>query len=105
MNRAIEPCAEAYNLANLKLLARIMRSTGIFEAKRNFSALIDAVEAGEEVVITRHGKPAVRLLPVAPKSTVSQRQIEQDIAELGRLRARVKPGPGWRELRDEGRKY
>ena len=82
-----------------------MRSTGIYEAKQNFSALIDAVEAGEEVVITRHGKPAVRLLPVTPKPTVSQRQVEQDIAELARLRARVKPGPGWRELRDEGRKY
>ena len=82
-----------------------MRSTGIYEAKQNFSALIDAVEAGEVVVITRHGKPAVRLLPIAPKSMVSPRQIEQDIAELGRLRARVKPGPGWREVRDEGRKY
>ena len=82
-----------------------MRTTGIFEAKQNFSALIEAVEAGEEVIITRHGKPAVRLLPVAPRPVVSQRQIEQDIAELDRLRARVKPGPGWRELRDEGRKY
>ena len=49
--------------------------------------------------------PAARLLPVAPKPTVSQHQIEQELAELGRLRARVKPGPGWRELRDEGRKY
>jgi prevent-host-death family protein len=82
-----------------------MRTTGIFEAKQNFSALIDAVEAGEEVVITRHGKPVVRLLPVAPRPVVSQRQIEQAIAELDRLRARVKPGSGWRELRDEGRKY
>ena len=82
-----------------------MRTIGIFEAKRNFSALIDAVEAGEEVVITRHGKQVVRLLPVTPKAAVSQRQIERDLAELSRLRARVKPGPGWRELRDEGRKY
>ena len=28
-----------------------MRTSGIFEAKQNFSALIDAVEAGEEVRI------------------------------------------------------
>ena len=32
-----------------------MRTAGIFEAKKSFSALIDAVAAGEEVRITRHG--------------------------------------------------
>jgi prevent-host-death family protein len=41
-----------------------VRTTGIFEAKQNFSELIAAVEAGEEVRITRHGKEVVRMLPV-----------------------------------------
>lgn len=35
----------------------------IVEAKNNLSALIDRALAGEEVVITRHGKPVVRLAP------------------------------------------
>ena len=81
-----------------------MRTTGIFEAKQNFSALIDVVAAGEEVRITRHGKDVVRMLPVTAKATTTDAQVQHDVTALQRLRARVKPGPGWRELRDEGRK-
>jgi len=79
-----------------------MRSAGIFEAKQNFSQLIDAVEAGEEVRITRHGKEIVRMLPVK-SVVVSEEQIERELKALRELRSRVKPGPGWRTLRDEGR--
>lgn len=82
-----------------------MRSTGIFEAKQNFSALIDAVEAGEEVRITRHGKEVARLLPVPARRTpASERQIARELRAMQELRARVKPGPGWKALRDEGRR-
>ena len=92
-----------YNLARNKRMAR-MRTTGIFEAKTSFSALIDAVAAGEEVLITRHGKEVVRMVPAQPKAAPTENQIATELAVLRRLRARVKPGPGWRELRDEGRK-
>jgi antitoxin (DNA-binding transcriptional repressor) of toxin-antitoxin stability system len=34
-----------------------MRRVGVAEAKAQLSALLDAVEAGEEVVITRRGQP------------------------------------------------
>jgi prevent-host-death family protein len=81
-----------------------MRITGIFEAKQNFSALIDAVAAGEEVRITRHGKELVRMLPITAKAMPTDAQVQRDVTALQRLRERVKPGPGWRELRDEGRK-
>ena len=40
-----------------------MRSS-ISEAKRRLAELVRLAEAGEEVVLTRHGKAAVRLLPV-----------------------------------------
>ena len=81
-----------------------MRTTGVFEAKKSFSALIDAVAAGEEVLITRHGKEVVRMIPAQPKVAPTETEIAGELAALKRLRARVKPGPGWRELRDEGRK-
>ena len=81
-----------------------MRTAGVFEAKQNFSALIDAVEAGEEVRITRHGREVVRMLPLRRQPLRTPAQIEAELAALGQLRSRVKPGPGWRELRDEGRK-
>jgi prevent-host-death family protein len=79
-----------------------MRTAGIFEAKQNFSQLIEAVEAGEEVRITRHGKEIVRMLPVKV-AVVSEEQIQRELNALRELRSRVKPGPGWKELRDEGR--
>ncbi len=41
-----------------------MRSVGAFEAKTHFSALLDAVARGEEVVITRHGRKLARLVPI-----------------------------------------
>lgn len=81
-----------------------MRTTGVYEAKQSFSELIAVVEAGEEVRITRHGKEVVRMLPVPSKPAMTQEQIERELEQLRKLRSRVKPGPGWRELRDEGRR-
>ena len=40
-----------------------MKSVGLAEAKAHLSALLDAVEAGEEVVITRRGQAVARLVP------------------------------------------
>lgn len=42
-----------------------MRTFGAFEAKNRLGALLDLVEQGEEVLITRHGKPAERLVAAA----------------------------------------
>ena len=80
-----------------------MRVTGVFEAKQNFSELVAAVEAGEEVRITRHGQEVVRMLPVRRTPVISDEQVQRELAAMRELRARIKPGPGWRELRDEGR--
>lgn len=35
----------------------------VAEAKRRFSELIDRARDGERVLVTRHGKPAVALVP------------------------------------------
>ncbi len=45
------------------------------EAKTQLSKLIERALAGEEVVIARHGEPAVRLTPVASVSGKSRRDI------------------------------
>lgn len=39
-----------------------MREIGAFEAKNTLGTLLDLVQQGEEVVITRHGKPVARLV-------------------------------------------
>lgn len=47
----------------------------IHTAKTNLSKLIERAEAGEEVVIARNGKPAVRLQPVATAGSGQSRAI------------------------------
>ena len=52
-----------------------MKHVGIFEAKTKLSALVDEVEKGGEIVITRHGKPVARLVrerATAPELTPEQ---------------------------------
>jgi len=39
----------------------------VYEAKNQFSALLSRVEAGEDVVIARHGQPIVRLVALPPR--------------------------------------
>ena len=42
-----------------------MTEIGMHEAKTHLSQLVERALAGEEIVVTRRGKPAVRLAPVA----------------------------------------
>jgi prevent-host-death family protein len=42
-----------------------MRSVQSADAKTHLSSLLDEVERGETIVITRHGKPVARLVPEA----------------------------------------
>lgn len=60
-----------------------MKEIGAFEAKNKFGQLLDWVEAGEEVVITRRGKIVARL--VAPAGAVRP-EVAREIA--ARIRAR-----------------
>jgi prevent-host-death family protein len=43
-----------------------MREVGAFEAKNRLGALLDRVEQGKEIVITRRGKPVAQLVPARP---------------------------------------
>ncbi len=79
-----------------------MREVGAFEAKNKLAALLDLVERGEEVVITRHGKPVARLIP-------EDRRVgrEAAVAAAERIRERSRgvrlDGLEIKSLIDEGR--
>ncbi len=79
-----------------------MQTVGIFEAKAHFSELLDRVEHGEEVTITRHGKPVARVLPV---DQARQDRAEYAVKRLTELSEKLSlDGLDWKALRDEGRK-
>ena len=67
-----------------------MQSVGIYEAKTRFSALIEMVEQGEEVRITRHGKEVVRMLPVHRKPVITDEQIARELEQISALQQTVK---------------
>ncbi len=87
-----------------------MAEFGAFEAKNALGRLLDRVEQGEEIVITRHGKAVARLVP-------NSRRVDQDQvqAALERIRQRAQRLPkanpagssfDWadlKKLRDHGR--
>ncbi|WP_213954904.1 type II toxin-antitoxin system prevent-host-death family antitoxin [Variovorax sp. dw_954] len=90
-----------------------MQSIAIHQAKNQLSALIHAVEQGEEVVLTRHGRRIARIIrePAEEQSPDALEALgQQALEELNAFRASVKPDPGyqrgdWKNLRDEGRRY
>jgi prevent-host-death family protein len=49
-------------------------SVGAYDAKTHFSELLEKVEAGEEITITKHGTPVARLVPVAKSYTAAERR-------------------------------
>ncbi len=51
-----------------------MRVVSVTEAKGQLTDLVRRAEAGEEVVLTRHGHPAVRLAPVKPTPDAAARR-------------------------------
>lgn len=55
----------AFFAGNVIVIAstRMAQFLGVAEAKRRFSELLDRVDGGERIVIARHGKPAVALVP------------------------------------------
>jgi prevent-host-death family protein len=77
---------------------------GAFEAKTKFSALLDRVEKGEEIVITRKGLAIAKLVRFERVPTVTERQAA--IERISRLAGkRTLKGISWKTLRDTGRKY
>ena len=49
-----------------------METVGLYEAKTRLSQLVRDAMAGQDVVITRNGKAAVRLVPVTAESAVRE---------------------------------
>ena len=64
-----------------------MRTVGIFEAKAKLSEICDEVaRSGRSIVVTRRGKPLVKIDPVATDRFSVWEEREQYIARKGRLK-------------------
>jgi prevent-host-death family protein len=78
-----------------------LKQVGVYEAKTQLPRLLEQVERGETVTITRHGRPVARLVPVGR----SGRGVDETIAAIRAARKGHRlDGVTVRELIDEGRR-
>jgi prevent-host-death family protein len=82
-----------------------MKEVGAFEAKNKLSALLDLVERGEEVIITRHGREVARLVPA--RGVVNRNEARAAIRRIRERAEQARLGRfdwnEWKAYRDEGR--
>ena len=82
-----------------------MEEVGAFEAKNKLAALLQRAERGEEILITRHGRPVAKLVPAGPDADrEAARAAARDIRALAREMDLQFDWQEWKRLRDEGRR-
>lgn len=81
-----------------------MTTFGIYEAKTHLPELVERVSHGEEILITRHGRP-IALLTAPPKE--EKPDVHDIIRRMRELRKSVTHGPDLtiRQMIDEGRRF
>jgi prevent-host-death family protein len=79
-----------------------VKQVGAYEARTQLSRLLDEVEQGETITITRHGRPIARLVPVRGR----QRSVKEAIAAIREFRKGHALGDvSIKELIEEGRRH
>ena len=78
-----------------------MRKIGAYELKAHLSEVLDDVEHGQTVVVTRHGRPIAR---ISPDAADKREQVNQAVKSLLNFpRTRLPKGITIRKLVEEGR--
>jgi prevent-host-death family protein len=85
-----------------------MEHVGAFDAKNHLSSLLERAEKGEEIMITKHGRPMARLMPPKPVGPAfDPEKARKAIAKMRKIRKKMKLGrfdwKEWKAYRDEGR--
>ena len=65
----------------------------VTEAKGQLTELVRRAEAGDEVILTRHGHAAVRLVPVRPANDAKSRRVLLDAVRASAA-TKATAGPG-----------
>ena len=76
------------------------------DAKARFSELLERAERGEQLTITRHGKPVARLVPVVDEAAIARRREARESWTRYRDEHNITLGPDLtiKQLINEGRK-
>ena len=80
-----------------------METVGAFEAKTHLDELLDRVERGESVTITRDGKPVAELVPAAAPQKCDRAEVIRELLDFGK--GRKVEGMSIRKMIQEGRRF
>jgi prevent-host-death family protein len=82
-----------------------MERIAVYDARAKFSELIERAAEGEEVVITRRGKPIVRLVAAGQKRESLARRGAALVRRIERLRKKLNiRGVNIRKIIEAGRR-
>lgn len=77
-----------------------MRTVGAYESKTHLPRLLEEVEAGSSITITKHGRPVARLVGIRGSTA----QNPDPVASFAEAREGLTLGMSLREAIDEGRR-
>lgn len=85
-----------------------MREFGVLKAKTHLSALVADVERGDEVLVTRHGRPVARISSPAPDPRTPREELAERLqafrARLVRENPALAEPESWDELKAVARR-
>ncbi len=84
-------------------MVKLKVSFGAFEAKTHFGELLNRVEKGDRILITRHGRAVAHLVPVKDGPTIDLVTLARRAMESSRG-IRLPEGKTLKDLINEGRK-
>ncbi|HEY0795002.1 MAG TPA: type II toxin-antitoxin system prevent-host-death family antitoxin [Acidisarcina sp.] len=80
-----------------------MSTVGAYEAKTHLAALLERVQNGEHITITKHGHPVAKLIPATPGTRPGRASVIAELKAFGKGRSLPK-GVTIRDLIEEGRR-
>lgn len=80
-----------------------MKTIGAYEAKTHLPRLLDEVEKGERITITKHGRPVAVLIPHGSSTVLDREDLMRRMREF--RRGHPLRGVTIRELIEDGRRY
>ncbi len=81
-----------------------MDSIGSYQAKTHLPELLERVERGEKILITRRGSPVALLTQPPQEVTRDVRQVVEEMLAYRNQQKRTTGGMTFRQMIDEGRR-
>src|SRR5262249_29165393 len=82
-----------------------MTTIGAYEAKTHLPQLLERVAKGEQIVITRRGKPVAMLVPPLPQEVPDPKKVIEQFKAYSKKQGRTLGGTTFRQMIEDGRRF